>query len=347
MRTRIKGLAERWAREGHDLGLGIGIAQGYATLGTIGFEGRHDYAAIGSVTNLAARLCADAAAWEILVTERVFASAGSLVIGEDAGQRDLKGFSRSVHTIAVKGTDTSQDDVVTGDLWTAPARTDETLSSLTEAERYRRFDALQARLPHVWDAHAPQPRGRVGGRGPLHHPRQGRRGQREPHPGLRGAVPVPAHAAAAAAAPDGLRDLAARGPGDHRVLPVAAPGRDPQPRAGAALAGRRARLHPALAQREAPRAAPAAVPDRGDDPQPGPLPPGALQHDRAGARPRGLARHPDVRRRPPPRRPRVQDRLPAALRGAGRAAPAGPGEPPQHGRGRGGRAWRCGRSGPP
>ena len=108
MRTRIKGLAERWAREGHDLGLGIGIAQGYATLGTIGFEGRHDYAAIGSVTNLAARLCADAAAWEILVTERVFASAGSLVIGEDAGQRDLKGFSRSVHTIAVKGTDTSR-----------------------------------------------------------------------------------------------------------------------------------------------------------------------------------------------------------------------------------------------
>ena len=108
MRTRIKGLAERWAREGHDLGLGIGIAQGYATLGTIGFEGRHDYAAIGSVTNLAARLCADAAAWEILVTERVFTSAGSLVIGEDAGQRDLKGFSRSVHTIAVKGTDTSR-----------------------------------------------------------------------------------------------------------------------------------------------------------------------------------------------------------------------------------------------
>ena len=60
MRTRIKGLAERWGRQGHDLAMGIGIAQGYATLGTIGFEGRRDYAAIGSVTNLAARLCADA-----------------------------------------------------------------------------------------------------------------------------------------------------------------------------------------------------------------------------------------------------------------------------------------------
>ena len=54
MRTRVRGLAESWARQGHDLALGIGIAQGYATLGTIGFDGRHDYAAIGSVTNLAA-----------------------------------------------------------------------------------------------------------------------------------------------------------------------------------------------------------------------------------------------------------------------------------------------------
>jgi class 3 adenylate cyclase/CheY-like chemotaxis protein len=108
MRTRIKGLAEKWARQGHDLAMGIGIAQGYATLGTIGFEGRYDYAAIGSVTNLAARLCADALAWEILVTQRVCAAAGSLVIAEDAGERDLKGFSRSVHAFTVKGTDMSR-----------------------------------------------------------------------------------------------------------------------------------------------------------------------------------------------------------------------------------------------
>ena len=76
MRTRVRGLAESWARQGHDLALGIGIAQGYATLGRIGFDGRHDYAAIGSVTNLAARLCADAEPWQILVTERVFSAAG-------------------------------------------------------------------------------------------------------------------------------------------------------------------------------------------------------------------------------------------------------------------------------
>ena len=88
--------------------MGIGIAQGYATLGTIGFDGRHDYAAIGSVTNLAARLCADAAAWEILVTERVFAAAGSLVIGEDMGMRELRGFSRPIHAFNVKATDTSR-----------------------------------------------------------------------------------------------------------------------------------------------------------------------------------------------------------------------------------------------
>jgi adenylate cyclase len=108
MRTRIHGLAEKWSRHGHDLGMGIGIAQGYATLGTIGFDGRHDYAAIGSVTNLASRLCASAAEWEILVTERVFSAAGTLVIGDDAGSRELRGFSRPVHAFSVKGTDTSR-----------------------------------------------------------------------------------------------------------------------------------------------------------------------------------------------------------------------------------------------
>ena len=60
MRDEVRRLAADWRRHGHDLALGIGIAQGYATLGRIGFAGRFDYAAIGSVTNLAARLCADA-----------------------------------------------------------------------------------------------------------------------------------------------------------------------------------------------------------------------------------------------------------------------------------------------
>ena len=108
MRTRVRGLAESWARQGHDLALGIGIAQGYATLGRIGFDGRHDYAAIGSVTNLASRLCDDAEPWQILVTERVFSVAGPLVVGEDAGTRELRGFSRRVHAFDVKGIDSAR-----------------------------------------------------------------------------------------------------------------------------------------------------------------------------------------------------------------------------------------------
>src|SRR6478609_270261 len=108
MRTRVRKLAEAWAQQGHDLGMGIGIAQGYATLGTIGFDGRHDYAAIGSVTNLAARMCADAAAWQILVTERVFTAAGLSVVGEDAGEREMRGFSRKIHAFNVKGVDTAR-----------------------------------------------------------------------------------------------------------------------------------------------------------------------------------------------------------------------------------------------
>ena len=108
MRTRVKTLAESWARQGHDLALGIGIAQGYATLGRIGFDSRHDYAAIGSVTNLASRLCGDAEAWQILVTERVFASAGSAVVGEEAGSRELRGFTRNVKVFSVQGVDNSR-----------------------------------------------------------------------------------------------------------------------------------------------------------------------------------------------------------------------------------------------
>jgi len=108
MRTRVRTLAEGWSRQGHDLALGIGVAQGYATLGRIGFEGRHDYAAIGSVTNLAARLCGDAEPWQILTTERVLAAAGSLVVADEAGPRELRGFSRPVRTFAVRGLDNAR-----------------------------------------------------------------------------------------------------------------------------------------------------------------------------------------------------------------------------------------------
>jgi adenylate cyclase len=95
MRDRVGTLTDGWSRLGHDLGFGVGIAQGFATLGRIGYEGRYDYAAIGSVTNLAARLCAEADPGQILVAQRIFHAVESHVVGESVGVLELRGFSRS------------------------------------------------------------------------------------------------------------------------------------------------------------------------------------------------------------------------------------------------------------
>ena len=95
-RDDVRRLAAGWARRGHDLALGVGIAQGYATLGQIGYPGRSDYAAIGSVTNLAARLCSDAAPWQVLVTDRVLAQVETQVLSELVGDVQPRGFSRPV-----------------------------------------------------------------------------------------------------------------------------------------------------------------------------------------------------------------------------------------------------------
>jgi adenylate cyclase len=105
MRARIRELADSWVRRGHDLGFAIGVAQGFATLGRIGFEGRLDYAAIGSVTNLAARLCAEAEPWQILVTQRVISSADGIPVCDDVGDLTLRGFSRPIRAFDVKGLD--------------------------------------------------------------------------------------------------------------------------------------------------------------------------------------------------------------------------------------------------
>lgn len=96
IRDAVNELAAQWRRKGHDLALGLGIAQGYATLGRIGFEGRFDYSAIGSVTNLSARLCAEAGPWQVLVTDRVLAATEHIVDSEVVGDLSPKGFSRSV-----------------------------------------------------------------------------------------------------------------------------------------------------------------------------------------------------------------------------------------------------------
>jgi class 3 adenylate cyclase len=109
MRTRVRDLATSWSRHGHDLGFGIGIAEGFATLGRIGFEGRSDYTAIGSVVNMAARLCSVAEPWQILVTQRVLSSTDDLVVSTPVGDLDLRGFSRPVRAFDVKGVDMARN----------------------------------------------------------------------------------------------------------------------------------------------------------------------------------------------------------------------------------------------
>jgi adenylate cyclase len=96
MRGAMAELTSKWRKRGHDLGFSAGIALGYATLGRIGFEGRYDYGAVGSVMNLASRLCDEAGLGQILVNERVFAEVEDLVEGEAAGEFTLKGFVKPV-----------------------------------------------------------------------------------------------------------------------------------------------------------------------------------------------------------------------------------------------------------
>lgn len=111
MRSAAVDLTRRWQKRGFTLALGIGLATGYATLGTVGFDGRMDYAAIGSVTNLAARLCAEASANEILVSERVFGEVEQAAVMEPLGPLTLRGFAReqsAYRLIALARTESSR-----------------------------------------------------------------------------------------------------------------------------------------------------------------------------------------------------------------------------------------------
>jgi len=96
MRDCVTELAQRWRKRGHDLGFGVGIAHGYATLGTIGFEGRLEYTAIGTVPNLAARLCAEAKSGQILISQRALTAIEEFVEAEPVGELVLKGLSRAM-----------------------------------------------------------------------------------------------------------------------------------------------------------------------------------------------------------------------------------------------------------
>jgi len=102
-RERVDHLVTIWQKRGYELALGVGIAQGYATIGAIGFEGRWDYGAIGSVSNLAARLCAEARPGEILISSRVLYKIEALITCEPKGELSLKGFARPVPAFNVLG----------------------------------------------------------------------------------------------------------------------------------------------------------------------------------------------------------------------------------------------------
>jgi class 3 adenylate cyclase len=95
-------IAEHWKKRGYDLGLGVGIAQGYATLGAIGFEGRWDYAAIGNVTNLAARLCSEAKSGQVLADRKTMAVLDGVFDFDSVGPLTLKGFSQPVPAFSLR-----------------------------------------------------------------------------------------------------------------------------------------------------------------------------------------------------------------------------------------------------
>jgi len=96
MREQMRDLTSQWRRRGHALDFGVGIAQGYATLGMIGFAGRVDYGAIGPVTNLASRLCDEARGGQILISQRVYVALEALLDAEPVGELSLKGFLQPV-----------------------------------------------------------------------------------------------------------------------------------------------------------------------------------------------------------------------------------------------------------
>jgi adenylate cyclase len=101
MRQRMDEVTVGWRKRGYTLGFGVGIALGYATLGQIGYEGRSDYAAIGTVTNLASRLCAEAHAGQILISQRVCTAIEGLAQSELVGELTLKGLSKPVSAFNV------------------------------------------------------------------------------------------------------------------------------------------------------------------------------------------------------------------------------------------------------
>jgi len=101
MQARVKELRQEWLKKGYDLDLGVGMAAGYATLGTIGFEGRMDYAAVGNVTILAFRLSSEAKRGQILTDQKTLSKIEDLVEAQPLGDMQLKGFARPTNVFNI------------------------------------------------------------------------------------------------------------------------------------------------------------------------------------------------------------------------------------------------------
>ena len=138
MRDCAAGLAKQWQSRGHDLGFGVGIATGYATLGQIGFNKRMEYTAIGSVINLASRLCGAAADGEVIVSKRVLSGLETSVDVAEPVERTLKGFTRPVSTFAVQSWKQAQ----------TPEQTNGEAGQLSQPQR--KIDAMGVRRLDVW-----------------------------------------------------------------------------------------------------------------------------------------------------------------------------------------------------
>jgi adenylate cyclase len=102
MRDEVAKLSVKWSRSGHDIGFGIGIAHGYATLGTVGYEGQFQYSVTGKVANLASRLCDEAKNGQILIDINVHNAVEMRADTEPIEELVLKGFSRPVHAFNVR-----------------------------------------------------------------------------------------------------------------------------------------------------------------------------------------------------------------------------------------------------
>ena len=333
IRDEVRKLSAGWLRKGHDLGLGIGIAQGFATLGRIGFEGRSDYSAIGSVTNLAARLCGDAEAWQVLVTDRVLARRrGHDGIGD---RRRLA--AQGIQPLGA-GSQHHGDTRQVGGGMTRVQTAGRPLSGLSEEERYRYFDDLQLTMPTVWESmrlgfddesvvvvpsiSIEGPSGRSGTIMQAMEERALFLLLLLRQPRLR-MIYVTSQPVSEAIVQYYLGLLPGVIPSQARARLTLVPVGDASPESLSAKLLARPRL-----MREI----------RRHDPQSGQKSPDPVQHHTAREGCRAVPRHPDVRRGSPARGPRQQDRLPQDVRGARRAVPGRRGGSPHGGRDRGGRA---------